>query len=52
MINRKLEHSLGLERLSSAQSGFLIDELGQEPQSYKHWQTSTSVLASVFPLSG
>ena len=38
-INRKLERSLGLERLSSSRAGFLIDELGQEPQSY--WQTST-----------
>ena len=32
-INRKLERLLGLERLSSARAGFLIDELGQEPQS-------------------
>ena len=32
-INRKLERSLGLERLLSVRVGFLIDELGQEPQS-------------------
>ena len=31
-ISRKLECSLGLERLSSARAGFVIDELGQEPQ--------------------